>query len=75
MTTCCYSYEITEIVVSEEWGMDCVNANISCLHNGHNELQLHIISILSTTESIDQCIAYDKHGDKQVSTREDEMKR
>lgn len=55
--------------------MDCVNANISCLHNGHNELQLHIISILSTTESIDQCIAYDKRGDKQVSTREDEMKR
>ena len=55
--------------------MDCVNANISCLHNGHNELQLHIISILSTTESIDQCIAYDKHDDKQVSTREYEMKR
>ena len=53
--------------------MDCVNANISCLHNGHKELQLHRITLLSTTESIGQYIAYDKHGDKQVSTRGDEI--
>lgn len=66
-------YETTEIVVSEEWEMVCVNANISCLHNGHKELQLHRISLLSTTESIGQYIAYDKHGDKQVSTRGDEI--